>query len=904
MPRMVVESRMEPFGALLFVLTLAGAGRALAFEGRSPGAAPRAEALPLPALPPSGAPQETTLPNGLTVLLRPSPDAPVVAFQMWVRVGSGDEQDDEAGMAHVFEHMLFKGTDKRGVGEIARDVEGAGGYINAYTTYDVTVYHLVLPAREFDMGLDIVSDAVQHSAFDPKELAKEEQVVLEEIRRGDDVPERHLEKALFAESFHVHPYRRPVIGYREIVEKFSREQILGFFHRWYVPNNMVLVVAGDFDARLARAKIERSFRDFASAPDPHRPRPPEPEQHEIRTVTMAADVRESHVQGFFHIPQLSSRDTYALDVLATILGGGDASRLFKDLKTRRNLVHGIDADTFAPRDPGIFILDASLEAASLGEALPLLLQDTFRMRAEGPTREEMDRARTSLESQFVYQRESAQGEARLLGYGRVLADDLSFDRHYIEGVRAVTPEEVVRAAREYLRPDNLTLGVLVPEKGVPLPTPKEILRIVQRAAKEAEAESRARPPGPAAATRKVLPNGVTVIVKENHASPIVAFQATMLGGLLYEGQEKAGIFNFASSLLLRGTESRTADEIAETLDRLGGSASGFSGRNSFGLSTQVLSQNYDDGLAIFSDLLLHSSFPADEVDKRRKDLLDALKNLQDNPVQYAFQFLAKALYGAHPFGHKVLGDPESVASVTRADLAGLLDRYRVPGNLVVTVVGDVSTDRALATLEETFGPLRGPKLPPPGNPRVEAPAEREVVQHVPGKEQAQVFFGFLAPDFKSEDRFPMEVLAAILSNQGGRLFYQLRDQEALAYAISASFVPGMEPGFFYTYLGCAPDKRERAVQGLTREIDRLLREGVSREELDRTKRLLVGSYEIGLQTDLSQASDMAFNERYGLGYEFMKRYPEILQKITAKDVLRVARKYLDPSRRVQTLLIP
>src|SRR3990167_5083569 len=226
---------------------------------------------------------KTKLDNGMTVILEEDHSARVVAVQMFVRVGSADETEKEAGIAHVFEHMLFKGTEKRKVGQIAGEVEAAGGYINAYTSYDNTVYHLAVASRYFDTGLDIISDAIQRSSFHPNELKKELEVVLEEIRMNEDNPGRTLYKNILSTAFTTHPYKRPVIGFTDTVKTFSREQILDFFKKWYIPNNMVLVVVGDFDKNKALDAIKNSFKGFKPDTEPHKPRPAEPSQKELKT---------------------------------------------------------------------------------------------------------------------------------------------------------------------------------------------------------------------------------------------------------------------------------------------------------------------------------------------------------------------------------------------------------------------------------------------------------------------------------------------------------------------------------------------------------------------------------------------------------------------------------------------
>ncbi len=306
-----------------------------------------------PDLPP---PYRTILPNGLTVIIQEDHRAQVAAVQMWVKAGSGDERDPEAGLSHVLEHMLFKGTERRRVGEIGREMERAGGRINAFTSFDETVYHLVVAREHLRTGIDLISDAIQHSILDPEELKKELEVVLEEVRRQEDIPDSKLEKALFSLAYTVHPYRRPVIGFSTTLEGISRNQIVAYYRTWYVPNNMTLVIAGDLTPASVLPIIKESFHTFSPHRLPPRPRPAEPPQKERKEVILEEDVKEAHLALAYHIPGIKQKDIYPLDVLAQILGGGESSRLYRRVKEEGQLVNSIGSYSYTPVTPASFWL--------------------------------------------------------------------------------------------------------------------------------------------------------------------------------------------------------------------------------------------------------------------------------------------------------------------------------------------------------------------------------------------------------------------------------------------------------------------------------------------------------------------------------------------------------------------
>ncbi len=858
-------------------------------------------------------PIRVTLDNGLTVILQEVRSAPVVAFNIWVKVGSADESDAEAGLAHVLEHMIFKGTERRGVGQIAQEVEGAGGNINAFTSFDQTVYHIVLASRFFDVGLDIIADAIQNSSFDPDELEKELEVVIEEVKRGEDRPGRQVAQALFGESYRVHPYRRPVIGYADRIRGFSRPFILDFYRRWYAPENMSLVVAGDFDAREALPKIKKAFSTFSRPFPPPRERPAEPTQEGLRVTFLTDPVKEAHLELAFHIPALIHEDVYALDVLAIIAGQGESSRLYRDVKAEQELVYSVSASSFTPKNAGVFVAGATLEPAQTSMALRAILKTLYRFRHQPVSPTELEKAKTNVEADFVYRLETVQGQAQSLGSFETVAGDINFGQRYLHGVRAVTAEDVREVAERYLRGDNLTVAILLPEEEGGALDEATVRREAEAAETEA-AEAReeiSSDLSPVEATagvieeevaplapttdgvhREVLPNGLTLLVKENPSVPLVALRAVFLGGLRFEDERTNGINNFMADMLTQGTETRDAATLATLVESMAAGLGGFSGRNSFGVEAEGLSGSFERLLEIFSDVLLHPTFDPSEMEKSRRDILAAIKRQEDNLVQYAFQLFSETLYPEHPYGMPVIGTEKSVTALKREDLLDYYRRLVDPENLVLAVVGDVRRQDVLRLVQQYFGGMERRGFQPPQLPAVEAPSTVQRSVRHRDKQQAHLIIGFLGTTLDDPDRYPLEVLDAVLSNQGGRLFVELRDKQSLAYSLSGFSRLGLDPGVLGVYLGVSPEKVEQATTAALEELEKLRTSSISEEELSRAKRLLIGSFEIGLQENSAQAADMAFNERYGLGYDAFQRYAQHIESVTAEDVLRVARQYL------------
>ena len=846
---------------------------------------------------------KTKLDNGLTVVIEEEHSAPVVSVQMWVKVGSADEPQKLAGISHVFEHMLFKGTEKKGVGQIATMIESVGGDINAYTSFDNTVYHLTVPSRYFGTGLDVISDAIQHSSFDPAELKKELEVVLEEIRMNEDNPGRRLFKSLLGTSFTTHPYGRPVIGYVDTVKTFTRKDILSFFKKWYVPNNMVLVIVGDVDHDEALKAIKDSFKGFKSAPEPHKKRAVEPKQKDLKTGVFAMQVQDAQLGMTFHIPSVKNDDTYAIDVMESILSGGETSRLYKKLKLEDELVHGISAYSMSLKNPGLFFVTSMLKPENIGQTITNSLEVMQRLGAEGPDHEELQRAKFNMESSFVYSRETMDGLAGKLGFFEVNLGDYAFEKKYIENIRKVTPDDVKRVASKYLTPENMTVSVLMP-LGREGEITKDGLAASVKTAQEASAKTVKKAAEEGRTTKTVLENGMTLIVKEVHSNPTVAFYATFPGGLRFEERAKNGVGSFTVGMLTRGTVKMTREELSKELEDMAGGVGGFSGWNSTGASGKFLSMFFDKGLATLADILMNPVFPEKEIEKLRADTLAAIARQEDNLSGYTFKLLYQELYDVHPYGMQTIGTKESISALKRDDLLNHHKSFFVPDRMVLTIVGDIDSEYAREKVSELFAGFNRGSAPLPYPPEDRPETTIEKTGAVKEKEQTHVGIGFNGTTIGNDDSYALQVMSEVLSGQGGRLFIELRDRKSLAYTVSAFSKEAVDPGMIGAYIATAPEKKDEAVQGLLDEFRKLRTEPVSEEELTRAKSSIIGNYEIALQSVSSQATDMANNELYGLGYGFSKIYPEKIQAVTAEDVMRVAQKYLDLDAYVISIVGP
>lgn len=857
------------------------------------------------------------LANGMKVVIREDHFAPVVAQQVWVQIGGADEVGVEAGLAHVHEHMLFKGTERRGVGEIAGAVESSGGSINAWTSWDHTVYHLVLASRFAAEGIDILADAMQHSSFDPGELSKELGVVLEEWKRGQDSPSNRVYDMMFANAYRAHPYQRPVIGTEQSIKGFNRELITSFYRRYYSPSNMTLIVVGDVNAATMKREIEAKFGSFEDSPISRTKRPVEPVQKETRFASATMDVQEAQLALGFHIPDANHKDTPALDVLAHILGGGESSRVYRRLVAENEIATSAGTFAYTPPDPGLFLATASYEAADEKKVLDALIDETAKIRDFPVTEEELERARTNLESDFVFRSQTVQGQSRELGYAIVVHKDPDYAEKYIAQVRDVTPADVQRVARKYLTPENMT-GVSLRPTGTPEALTLDSLRAAATVLATEEPKvgaskknNVARLKKPITPIRKdteprlvTLPNGVRVIVQEHHAVPMFSVRAAVLGGLLAERPQNNGISNFVAEMLTRGTEKRSRERLAADIDALAGDLGGFAGRSSFGVSGTFLSEYFTQGLGLTLEVLLDPAFPADEVEKTRREILLAIKNRADESAQVAFDLAYKTVYPDHPYGMTTLGEADSISRISAEQLRSYYESVLDPESLIVTVVGDIDSDAVIAKLTTALARVTGDGVPFVMPTRAERPHGVRHARINTNRKQSHLVVAFPGVAMADPARYPLSVLDTVLSRQGGRLFYELRDKQALAYSVSSFSTEGYAPGLLGGYIATDPSNEGRALEGLIEEFEKIRTSDIRPEELERAQRYLIGNYEIALQTNSAIAENMTFMELYGLGYLEGRRYATHINAVGAADVRRAADDFLTLDIRAEAIVGP
>lgn len=863
------------------------------------------------------------LPNGLTVLLKEDHAAPIVAVNVWFGVGSVHETEVMNGLAHFQEHMVFKGTEKHGVGDIARIVKSHGGNLNAGTSYSYTMYYVVLPSENFATALDVQADAMMNSTFDVEEFTKERLVVIDEARMYDDRPESFTFYRTMELGFEKHTYRRPIAGYQDIVEKITRDQLVEFYNNYYRPSNAVLVVVGDVDADSAMVAIEKAYGVWKGGKVTINEPPVEPAQKQFRFKAYDGPQEHAYLGAGFHVPSLLDEDYPALQMLAELLSAGRSSRLYRKVREEKQLVTSVSADMLAEKWPGFFLVSASMPRAKWEPACEAIFAEVERFKHERAGEEELDKARRQVERAMFKELETMEGQASNLGYYQLLGDYQLADRHR-EAIKRVTAERVMQVARKYFHPDNLSLVAYTPkENSAGMVSVDEATKIITRtltsdggvhdvsAVSKLALHELATPVAKRSArvaggvSRFTLDNGVRVLLKPRPDVPLVSMLATFPGGARFEPVGKSGVGMLTHRTLTKGSARYSAEEIAARIEGLGGGIDSYSSFDTGGVAMGVLSEYAEDAVEIYRDVLRAPKFDPARVEQERTRLLEELSRRHDNPVQFALDHLFRATFGDHPYAFPFLGDADQAKKLTANDCAEFYRSLLTPDRVVLSIVGDMTMERAQHVAERLLGDLPAAEA---ASPRPDAPAmpvkPGEHLLRRKGIKQAVTFVGFPAPKLLSEEAKALEVLNGVLTGLGGRLFVELRDKRSLGYMTGSAFNPLFQRGIFFGYANPGAEGVDEAVRVILHELELVTREPVGDDEIDLSKEWLVGSHVMDLQRNGAQAAEYGIMETLGFGYETVDRVPGFIQGVTKAQMMAVAKQVFDPSRAVIVRMLP
>lgn len=826
-----------------------------------------------------------TLDNGMKVLLRPDPSAPVVSVQIWVGSGSIHEQEFlGSGLSHYIEHMIFKGTPTRPVGQITREINDAGGHVNAYTSFDRTVFFADMPSASWKTGFDVLADAVMNADFPEAEWEREREVVLREVSMGKDNPDRVISELLWRTAYLVHPYRFPVIGLPALLKQVNRQDLLAFFQRNYVPDKMSVVVAGDFSAADAETAIRATFADFNRRPNSPIVLPVEPAQVSPRSIRQEGTYGVSRLMMTWHTVPLSHPDTAALDMIAAIVGSGRSSRLVRNILERRQLVDGISAFSYSPKETGLFGIEATFAPDKESEVLAAITQEVQSWLDKPFTAAELDKARRAMIQQALSPLQTANGQASSLASDEFYTGDYAFSESYLKRIDTLTPQILREVCARYFVRDHLTTAILAPTGPA-------------AAAKPAAAAAAG------AVQRLVLANGATLLVREDHRLPFVHLCVALRGGVRDETVERNGVYRLMSELLVRGTGKRDSETIADELEMLGADLAPFSGFNSFGLKGRCLKADLPVMLDVAADCLTDSRFPADEVEKQKMLQTAAILQQQERPMYHASRALFEKLFAGHPYRLDPLGTEASVASLDTKTCADAFGRASAAGNLVIALFGDLTADQAKALVEKEFA--RMPADPPPARDlAATTPTLPDRVETRLPREQTIVLIGYPGAAALDPDRDALAVLQNSLSGLSSKLMDEIREKRGLAYYAGAYERVAPDVGAFVLYAGTRDEALAEVETLLRAEMARMREKGLDADELDRARNQMRSEYQMGLQDNMGLAFTCVMDELVGLGCNHVFSTESRLKAVTVDAIRKAAAARFVDARSVTSIVRP
>lgn len=884
---------------------------------------------------------ETILSNGLKILTKEVHASPVVAFQVWYRVGSRNEELGKTGLSHLLEHMMFKGTDIYKKGEIDRLMRENGAVNNAGTWKDFTYYHETLSSDKLELAMQIESDRMVNSLIDPKEFKAEMTVVRSELEGHENEPDSLVSYEMYAMAYKAHPYQWPTIGWRHDVESVTRNDLYKYYKTYYAPNNAIVVITGDFDTAKTLEMMRKYFGKIARQPDPPKVIAIEPPQlGERRAIVRKAGVAPRVMIGY-HIPALGDKDNYALDVLELVLSSGTSSRLYKALVDKQLTTDAYASASYG-KDPSLFTAGGTARSGvKIEDVETALLAEIERTKTEPISNEELQKALNQLEAQFIYTNDSVTDQAEQLGYFETLYK-WQFIDEYLKNARKVTPADVQNTAKKYLNAKNSTTVSFIPE--VPAAPAKTSYRIDERqrqkfgdiAAYKPDSESafkkgfaelsytgRKAPASPVSTsakmparssatgsvgaskpTRVVLDNGMVVIVQENRSNSTIAINGKFNAGNIEDPDGKIGLAQITAGLLEKGTTNRTADQISNETDFVGINLSVGADTEYASFTGYSLTKHFDKMLDILSDMLRNPTFPQDEIDKIKSIKLSGIKEQMDSPESLAFRMFNHTVFPAgHPYYQLTIDDElANTSAIQRDDITSFYKQHYGPEGMTFVIVGDVDTKQAIEKIKQYFGswPKSGTGM---DRKIADTPLPDSITKKVismPDKSQVDIVFGYPGQLKRNDpDFYAANVMNFILGGGGAlgsRLGDEIRDKMGLAYNIYSYFDATRGAGPWIAYIGTNPANADKAIKTLVSQVELMKAKGAKASEMKEAVNYIAGSFPVRLETNSAVANTLKLAEYYNLGMDYIRNYQKIYRSVTLDQVNAAAKKYLHPDK--------
>lgn len=841
------------------------------------------------------------LKNGLTVYIIRDSRFPLVCTRLFVGTGSANETAEQAGISHVLEHMVFKGTEKRPKGQVARDVESLGGYLNAATSFDKTWFITDMPAKHWKTGMDVVKDMAFHPSLDPAELEAEKDVIVSELKGGDDTPTRRLFEDLQVAGLAHTVYGRPIIGFEKTIRAVTADDLRAYIRTWYQPQNMMLLVAGDIDPKAVLAHAEELFGDLKNDTIL-------PEAAPVQLEGAAGGPRVEVTYGPWNkvylgialpAPALGDQRSIDLDVLAYALGGDGTSQFYRKYRYEKQLVDSISVGNMSLNRAGLFYMVAQLDADKVEPFWQEFTRDLAALDAGKITPDVIERARFNYEDGMDRASETLDGLTSWKATVQFELGGPQGEANVRHALAAVDSARLRQAQDLWLRPDQVRVRVLAPEKAK-LPDLDAILQrnwpapAVERQKAAAAAEKVGK--------REIvdLGQGRTVILQPDRTIPYVSLEILRPGGNALLKPADQGLAQLTAATLTDGCGTRDLDAMERFVAERAASLSASAGVQSFTVSLTGPARFNADYFALLGDLLHKPTFAEKDVRRQADTLKAALVRRQDNPMSFMGSKINGFLFpGGQPYGFDGLGTAENQDRFGPGDVQAFWKQQNAQP-WILSVAGDFDREKVLAFARS---------LPVPTAPAVDVPqptwgADKRLPLSLPGRQQAHLLLAFHAVPLDHPDAPALMLLESVLSGQSGLLFNKLRDEQGLGYTVTAFYRSLPEAGFMAFYIGTTPRNLDVARQGFSGIIKDIKTDLLPAELLAKGLNRMEGSYYRGRQSLGARADEAASERLLGQPQDFQKRLLEKAAKVTPEQLREVARKYLLVDKMYEVTLLP
>lgn len=841
------------------------------------------------------------LKNGLTVYIIRDSRFPLVCTRLFVGTGSANETAEQAGISHVLEHMVFKGTEKRPKGQVARDVESLGGYLNAATSFDKTWFITDMPAKHWKTGMDVVKDMAFHPSLDPAELEAEKDVIVSELKGGDDTPTRRLFEDLQVAGLAHTVYGRPIIGFEKTIRAVTADDLRAYIRTWYQPQNMMLLVAGDIDPKAVLAHAEELFGDLKNDTILPEPAP-------VQLEGAAGGPRVEVTYGPWNkvylgialpAPALGDQRSIDLDVLAYALGGDGTSQFYRKYRYEKQLVDSISVGNMSLNRAGLFYMVAQLDADKVEPFWQEFTRDLAALDAGKITPDVIERARFNYEDGMDRASETLDGLTSWKATVQFELGGPQGEANVRHALAAVDSARLRQAQDLWLRPDQVRVRVLAPEKAK-LPDLDAILQhnwpapAVERQKAAAAAEKVGK--------REIvdLGQGRTVILQPDRTIPYVSLEILRPGGNALLKPADQGLAQLTAATLTDGCVTRDLDAMERFVAERAASLSASAGVQSFTVSLTGPARFNADYFALLGDLLHKPTFAEKDVRRQADTLKAALVRRQDNPMSFMGSKINGFLFpGGQPYGFDGLGTAENQDRFGPGDVQAFWKQQNAQP-WILSVAGDFDREKVLAFARS---------LPVPTAPAVDVPqptwgADKRLPLSLPGRQQAHLLLAFHAVPLDHPDAPALMLLESVLSGQSGLLFNKLRDEQGLGYTVTAFYRSLPEAGFMAFYIGTTPRNLDVARQGFSGIIKDIKTDLLPAELLAKGLNRMEGSYYRGRQSLGARADEAASERLLGQPQDFQKRLLEKAAKVTPEQLCEVARKYLLVDKMYEVTLLP